>query len=252
MSHTSGKLAQVLVHRALIGLSIAAAICSLPLFAQTGGSKQQMLQQKVAAIKASAAANQQKLHQYMWTETSTITVNGRQAPPKVSTAFYGPDGKVHKEPVGGNADASADSSGRRGRLMQRIKDEKKAEIKDYMQQVAHVIQLYVPPDPQKLQAAFAAQKVAFNAGGGNADLVFSDYALPGDSMTIDFDMASKKIRSLNVKSYVESQQDPLTLEVDFATLPDGTSHPSRTTLDAQAKGIHVVTDNSDYRKANPS
>lgn len=247
MSHTSSKLARVMVHSAF-GLSIAAIVCGGTALAQTGGgAARAMLQQKLAAIKTSAAENQQKLHQYTWTETTTITANGRQMPPKVATASYGADGKVHKVPVEGSS-SEASQGRRRGRLMQRVMEKKKADMKDYAQQVSHVIGLYIPPNPQKMEQAFKAKKVSFNHNGNTADLVFKDYALPGDSMAIGIDKASHKMRSINVNTYLDSPQDPVKLAVQFATLPDGTSHPSRTTLDAQGKDLHVVTTNTDYRK----
>lgn len=209
-----------------------------------------MVQQKLEAIKTSSAENQQKLHQYTWTETSSIAANGREMPPKVSNCFYGPDGKVHKTPVG-DAEGTSASSGRGGRLMQRIKEKKSAEMKDYMQQVGGIIKMYVPPSPDMMQKAFKAHKVSFNKTGGQVDLVFHDYALQGDSMTVDFDSASKKIRSLSVKSYLDTPQNAVTLKVDFATLPDGTNHPSRTTLNARGQDIvEVVSVNSNYRKAS--
>lgn len=249
MNHTSSKLARVVVHSAF-GISLAAILCSSTAMAQTGGgTAKAMLQQKLTAIKTAAAANQQKLHQYTWTETATITANGREMPPKVSTAFYGADGKVHKTPVGGSS-SEASQGRRRGRLMQRVMEKKKADMKDYAQQVSHVIGLYVPPSPQKMQQAFKARKVAFSHSGNTADLVFKDYALPGDSMTVGVDTTSHKIRSLNVKTYLDTPQDPVTLAVQFASLPDGTTHPSRTTLDAQGKNLHVVTTNTDYRKTH--
>jgi hypothetical protein len=236
----------------LLASCCAAMLASGSAIAQTGGGGMKaMLQQKVAAIKASSTENQQKLHQYTWTETSNITANGRQIPPKVSNCFYGPDGKVHKTPVGDTQEASADNNRRGGRLMQRIKEKKTAEMKDYMQQVAGVIKLYVPPSPEMMQKAFEAHKVSFDKTGGRVDLVFKDYALSGDSMTVDFDTASKKIRSLSVKSYLDTPQNPVTLEVDFATLPDGTNHPSRTTLEARGQDIIEVTSvNSNYRKGS--
>ena len=67
-------------------------------------------------------------------------------------------------------------------------------------------------------------------------------------MTIGFDTAAKKIRTLNVKSYLDNPQDGVTLLVEFASLPDGTNYPMRTTLDAQAKNMHVVNTNTNYRK----
>lgn len=252
MKRTPVVLARGFVHSALFGFCCAAMLASGSAIAQMGGGggMKAMLQQKVEAIKASSTENQQKLHQYTWTETSSITANGREMPSKVSNCFYGPDGKVHKTPVGDAQDTSA-RSGRGGRLMQRIKQKKTAEMKDYMQEVGGVIKLYVPPSPERMQKAFEARKVSFNKTGGRVDLVFNDYALPGDSMTIDFDSASKKIRSLSVKSYLDTPQNPVTLKVDFATLPDGTSHPSRTSLDARGQDIvEVVSVNSNYRKTS--
>jgi hypothetical protein len=43
------------------------------LLAQTGGGSGGELQQKIAAVKQSVAENQQKLHQYQWTETTKLT-----------------------------------------------------------------------------------------------------------------------------------------------------------------------------------
>jgi hypothetical protein len=67
-------------------------------------------------------------------------------------------------------------------------------------------------------------------------------------MTIGFDAAAGKIRSLDVNSHLDSADDTVMLKVEFASLADGTNHPSRTTLDAPAKGVHVVNTNTNYRK----
>jgi hypothetical protein len=39
------------------------------------------LQEKLAAVKAVAAENKQKLHQYQWIETTQLTLKGDQKPP---------------------------------------------------------------------------------------------------------------------------------------------------------------------------
>lgn len=247
MAHASRGFVRMSIRSALFGLFLA-LVSAHPLFAQMGGGgmAQGLLKEKLASIKASVDENQQKLHRYTWTETSVITANGREMPPKQSICSYGPDGKIQKVPVGGAADTTSENHG--GRLMQRIVEKKKADMTDYMQQVGQVIALYVPPDPQKMQQSFEAKKVSFEHDNGQAGLVFKDYAQHGDSMTIEFDTASRKIRTLRVSTWLDSPQDAVTLVVDFATLPDGTNHPSRTTLDAQAKGIHVVSTESNYHK----
>ena len=229
---------------------LAVVLYGGPLVAQMGSMGQSgMLQQKLAKIKASTTENQKKLRRYTWTETSRIIINGNARPPKEFTCSYGPDGKVQKVPIGGTEEM-ANEGGRRGRFRQRIIQKKTSEMKDYMKQVGGVIALYMPPNPHKMQQAFQAKKVSFERGEGLVKLVFKNYALPGDSMTISFDTSAKKIRTVDVKSYMNDPQDGIKLRVEFSTLPDGTNHPARTVLDAQAKNIRVVNTNSNYRKTN--
>lgn len=231
-----------------LGVALAAAMCGSAAFAQTTGAMQGLVKQRLADIKASAAQNQRRLHDYTWTETSEITVDGRTLPPRVSNCRYGTDGKIQKTPVAGTTGSKTNQG---GLLRRRIIEKKKAEIKGYMTQVERVIRLYVPPNPQKLQQAFQEKKATFERNDGLVDLTFRNYALNGDVMTLGFDPAARRIRTLAVHSYVGTPADTLNLGVDFASLPDGTNHPSRTTLDAPAKGIHVVNTNSNYRKSSP-
>ena len=164
--------------------------------AQANGAAGGELQQKLAAVKQAVAENQQKLHQYQWTETTQLALKGDAKPPKQSMCQYGPDGKVVKTPIG---PPPAAPSG--GRLKQRVIEKKTEEMKDYMGQVKTLLALYVPPDPQRMQQAFQSGKVSLNPspGTGVNEIVFKDYAQAGDQMTLSFDAATKKISSVNVE-----------------------------------------------------
>src|SRR5450631_1849945 len=72
-----------------------AFMASVPAIAQNGD-----LQEKLAAVKQSAAENKQKLHQYQWTETTQLTLNGDPKPATQKLCQYGPDGQVQKTPIG--------------------------------------------------------------------------------------------------------------------------------------------------------
>jgi hypothetical protein len=114
-------------------------------------------------------------------------------------------------------------------MKQRVIANKKAEIKDYMGHVKVLLAKYVPPNPQSMQQSFQSGKVSLspNASSGVAQIVFKDYALPGDHMTISFDTAVKKISSLNVNTYLDNPKDVVTLAVQFDNLPDGTNYGQR-------------------------
>jgi hypothetical protein len=135
-----------------------------------------------------------------------------------------------------------------GRLKQRIIEKKKTEIKDYMQDVKAVLAMYVPPSSQKMQAAYQAGKLSLNPVPGAVNLIFADYAQPNDKMTLTFDTATKKIVGLNIDTYMGKEKDVVTLHVQMATLPDGTSYESQTVLNATAKQLVVTTTNSNYQK----
>jgi hypothetical protein len=195
------------------------------------------------AVQQAVAANKQKLLQYQWIETTQVTLNGDPKPPTQNICRYGPDGQVQKTPVG---PPPPPPSG--GRMKQRIIEKKKAEIQDYMGDVKGVIGLYVPPDPQKIQQAFQSGKVSFNPAGGVVNIVFTDYAQPGDQMTIVFDTAAKKLASLNINTYMGQAKDVVTLQVQMASLPDGTNYTQQTILNATARKIVATTTSASFQK----
>ena len=67
-------------------------------------------------------------------------------------------------------------------------------------------------------------------------------------MTIVFNRDRKQISSIKVASYMDDPSDAMNLEVQFGSLPDGTSHVSSTTIDGMRKQLTIRTQNSDYRK----
>jgi len=201
------------------------------------------LQQKLAGVKQTLADNKQKLQQYQWVETTQLTLKGDEKPPTQNLCRYGPDGQVQKTPVGPPPEQPSG-----GRVKQKAIAKKKEEMKDYMGDVKTLLSLYVPPDPQKMQQAYQEGKVSLNPAGGVVDLIFKDYALAGDQMTITFDTAAKKISSLNINTYMDEPKDAVTLQVQMASLPDGTNYVQQTILNATAKQLVVKTTNSKYQK----
>jgi hypothetical protein len=225
------SLRSVILGAVLLATSVAAV-------AQNGE-----LQQKVAAAKQAAAENKQKLRQYQWIETTQLTLKGDPKPSSEKLCQYGPDGQVQKTPVG---PPPQQPSG--GRLKQRVVEKKKEEMQDYMEDVKGLLSMYVPPDPQKMEQAFQAGKVSLNPAEGVVNLIFRDYAQPGDQMTLTFYPAAKKITSLNINTYMGEVKDAVTLQVQMASLPDGTNYAQQTILNATAKQLVVTTTNSNYQK----
>jgi hypothetical protein len=224
--------------RRLVIIAAIALVASVASIAQNGE-----VQQKLAAAKQAAAENKQRLRQYQWTETTQLTLKGDAKPATEKLCQYGPDGQIQKTPIGPPPEQPSG-----GRLKQRIVEKKKAEMVDYMDDVKGVLSMYVPPDPDKMQQAYQAGKLSLNPAGGVVNLIFTDYAQPGDRMTLVFNPAIKKIISLSINTYMGQAKDAVTLQVQMAGLPDGTGYPQQTILNATAKELVVTTTNSNYQK----
>jgi hypothetical protein len=66
-------------------------------------------------------------------------------------------------------------------------------------------------------------------------------------MAVDLDPAANRLLGLNVSTYLGKRDDTVSLDVRFATLSDGTSYAAQTALDAKAKNIRVLVQNTGYR-----
>jgi hypothetical protein len=231
----------------------ATVVLALPLLAGVASMQTPPAQDRVAALKQSLAQNQASLRQYSWIETTQISLKGEVKKQEQKQCYYGADGKVQKTPLPGQAAApkpQPGGSGRRGggRLKEAIVENKVEELQDYMEKVAALVHEYVPPDPQKIQAAVAAGKVS--APAGTQPLMVKDYLRPGDQLSIGFNADATKLSSYAVNSYVEKpKEDDVTLTVTFGALQDGTSFPQQILLDVKAKAIQVKVTNSGHKKS---
>jgi hypothetical protein len=235
-----------------VTLIVAARLDAQQPPAQPGTTKQD----QVAALKGALQQGLARIRQYEWVETTIISLKGEEKARKQNRCYYGADGTVQKVPVG-DAPAAEPAQGgdggrgrRGGRVKEKIVENKKEEMQDYMQRAVKLIQGYVPPDPAKIQAAKDAGRITVTPqAGGQVRVAIAQYLQPGDSLTVDLDPAASRLLGLSVKSYVDTPDDPVTLDVKMATLPDGALYAAQSSLDASAKKIRVVIENSGHRPA---
>jgi hypothetical protein len=231
---------------------VAAAIGASTFLAEQPVAQQPTLtpDERVAALKQSLQESQARLRKYEWIETTVISLKGEEKNRKQQRCYYGADGKLQKVPVGDapQAEESGGRRGRGGRVKQRIVENKKEDMQEYMERAASLVHHYVPPNPDDIDNAKKSGKFAVRPGQtGRARLEFTDYIKPGDLLTIDVDAAANRLVGLNVASYLDTPEDAVTLSVEFGSLVDGTSYTTQTTLDAKAKQVAVVIQNSGHR-----
>jgi hypothetical protein len=204
----------------------------------------------VAALKQALGQGMAKARQYEWVETTIISLKGEEKARKQNRCYYGADGKVQKISLDQPAaqEKPQAGGGRKGRMKEKVIEGKKDDMQEYMKSAAALIHSYVPPDPAKIQAAKDAGRVAAKPqAGGAVNVAISDYLQPGDALTIGLDPAAAKLLSLAVNTYLEKKEDTVTLNVKMNSLPDGALYVGETTLEAKAKNIAVVIQNTGHK-----
>lgn len=224
------------------------AVAALFLSALLSLAQSPELQQRIAEIKQSSAANKQALARYTWQEQQTTSIKGEVKKQQIYQVRVGPDGQQQKTQIGGSQPAPPPSG---GRLKQHVVEKKTAEFKDYGEQIADLAKQYTQPDPGRLQAAFQAGNVSLQPGGGEGEvkLVIKNYIKPNDSVTLVFNKQQKAIQSVQVSSYLNEPSDAVTIAARFAKLPDGTNHVASTQVNGVSKQLTVNTQNSNYQPA---
>jgi hypothetical protein len=218
-------------------------LCTIPqALAQNPG-----LQEKLAQIKQSSAANKQALAHYTWLEQQTISLKGEVKKTQQFQVRIGPDGQQQKTEL--NPQAPPEPSG--GRIKRRIVEKKTDEFQAYGQQIAALGKQYSQPDMQALQQAYQQGNISMqpNGAGGTVNLVIKSYLKPNDSVTLVFNQQQKAIQAIQVASYLTDPSDAVTVAVQFAKLPDGTNHVATVQVNGVSKQLGVLIQNSTYQPA---
>jgi hypothetical protein len=204
----------------------------------------QGLQEKLAAAKQNAAQNQQALRSYGWIEKVELSLKGEVKNTTVNSCRYGPDGKVQKTAVV-EPPPPEKKRGLRGKVIEKKKGEMKAEL----EAATALVHQYVPPDPGMMQVVMNAGTASLaQAGPGVLVLTLPGYVKPGDSLALTFDAAVKSLRQIDVATYLDSRESPVTLRVALQSLPDGLRYPGSVVLGMPASKIEVRITNSNYQK----
>lgn len=223
--------------RSIVGGLLLALAASVP-------AQQPSTAERVAALKANLAASQATLKPYEWIETTTVAVRGDEKSRQQNRCYHGADGKVQKVPVG-----SPPPEDKRRGLRGRIAEAKKEELTGTMKEAIELVKQYIPPDQTRIQAAKDAGKVAISPQPGQrVRLTFADYLKAGDSLVLELDLSSNRPLEAKVASYLDSDREPVTLDVKFGVLDNNATYAATSILEAKGQNLKVTVENSGYRR----
>jgi hypothetical protein len=224
------------------GLPVAFLVTVL-LGCVTAVAQNPQLEEKLMAVHQAQVANKQKLAQYTWQETETISIKGEVKDTKIYQVQT-VNGQQQKTLVNNE---QAQSGGREGRLKERVIEKKTEEYEQYGQQIGALAKQYTAPNPEALMQAKQAGNISLQLGPGTVSLVIKNYVKPGDSMTMTISEQTHSPVSVQVNSYLNDPKDAVTINAQFAQLPDGTNHVASTLINGVSKELTVNEVNSNYQ-----
>lgn len=225
-------------------LALAAAVSTVVLATAPATAQNPQMVDKLMAIKQAQDINKQKLAQYTWQETETISIKGEVKDTKVYQVQM-VNGQPQKNLLD---DEKAQSGGREGRVKERVIEKETQEYQEYGQQIGALAKQYTTPNPEALMQAKQAGNISLQPGGDTVSLVIKNYIKQGDSMTMTISEQTHSPVSVQVNSYLNDPQDAVTISAQFGQLPDGTNHVVTTQIDGVSKHLTVNEQNSNYQR----
>jgi hypothetical protein len=224
------------------GIPVALFLAGVFVYAAPSLAQNASLAQKVQQAKQLMVANQQQLSHYTWQMQETISVNGGVKEQNVYQVQLGPDGQQVRTLIA--QPVAPSSGGRQHGIIHRVKEDFKA----YAQQVGALAKSYSPLNPAKIQQLYARGSVAIKSAGspGYSTILISNYLKQGDAIALTLRNNPKTLTSIDVSSYLARPSDVVTMQVRFASLPDGTRYASTTTVNGQSKNLTIVDGSTNF------
>ena len=227
-----------------MAIALTVAISGL-LSAAPATAQNPQMADKLMAIKQAQETNKQKLAQYTWTETETISIKGSVKDTKTYQVQM-VNGQPQKTEVSNQKAGSG--GGREGRVKEHVVEKKTQEYEQYGQQISALAKQYTTPNPEALMQAKQAGNISIQPGSGTVSLIIKNYVKQGDSVTMTVSEQTHSPVSVQVNSYLNDPKDAVTISAQFGQLPDGTNHVATTNINGVSKQLGINETNSNYQK----
>lgn len=194
-------------------------------------------------------ANSAALRQYTWKSRTELKLKGESKNIKLEQVRYDIDGKLQKTAIGGSPQpqpGSQPSGGRlRGRVKEKVIENKKEEFAELMQNLAGLVLSYVHMTPDQIQA-FSQNATIAPEQDGSLLIKGSNVLQQGDSLSVRVDSQTMMMRRVEIMTSLEKK--PVHFVAEFQSLSNGPTHMARGTLQYPEKGVEVVIDNYEYQR----
>ncbi|MCB1706738.1 MAG: hypothetical protein KDI17_17875 [Halioglobus sp.] len=206
-------------------------------------------QQRVADLKAWLQASREQMKAYEWIETTTVSVDGEQKSMTQQRCYYGEEGKLVKVML----EQTQPEQGGQGifGIMGAIKEHKKEELLDYINNARNLVQDYIPLTAERVQQATSNGYMSLQVlePGRKVELKFDNYLKEGDSISATIALPTNQLLGVSIATYLaDDTQNTVTMNATTGVLPDGTIYVQKILLDGSSRNVTVSVQNAGYQR----
>ncbi len=194
---------------------------------------------ELVAIEQAELTTQTKLSHYTWQEIQFISVNGEAVDYRLYSVSIGANGQYQRRLV-------TENTGQEATFDPKIK-EQLSQYGPYAQQLYELANQYTTLNSDQLARAKSRGDIELLREDDLIKLAIKNYSKPGDSLTMTINQRTHRLVRAQAKSYLTDPQDAVTIQAEFAELPDGTNHISTAEIDSVSKHLTVKLKNWSYQ-----
>jgi hypothetical protein len=194
---------------------------------------------ELAAIGQAQLTNQTKLSHYTWQETQFISVNGEAVDYRLYSVSIGANGQYKRNLVTEHTGQEA--------IFEPKRKEQLSQYGPYAQQLCELANQYTLLNSEGLTRANSRGEVVLLHEDDSIKLTIKNYSKPGDSLAMTINQRTHQLLKVWAKSYLTDPQDAVTIQVEFAELPDGTNHVATAEIDSASRHLTVKLTNWSYQ-----
>lgn len=194
---------------------------------------------ELAAIGQAKLTNQARLSRYTWLETQFISVNGEAVDYRLYSVSIGGNGQYQRNLL-------TEHTGQEASFEPNM-TEQLSPYGPYAQQLCELANQYTTLSSERLARANSRGEIVLLRVDDSIKLAIKNYSKPGDSVAVTVNQRTHRVLRLQAKSYLTDPQDAVTIQAEFAELPDGTNHIATAEIDSVSRHLMVKLTNWSYQ-----
>jgi hypothetical protein len=224
---------------AMLKRSVVAGLGMLLLTGTVVTAQNLTTKDELAAIEQAQITNQKRLSRYAWQETQLISVNGEAVDYRMYSVSIAESGQYQRNLVTENTGQEA--------IFEPNKKEQLSPDGSYAQQLRELASRYTSLNSERLTQANGRGDILLLRAHDVIKLSVKNYSKLGDALAMTINQRTHCLLAVEAKSYLTDPADAVTIQAEFAELPDGADHVATAEIHSVSRHLTVKLTNGSYQ-----